>query len=183
MRNLVLIALLAAVSAPTGSQDHVHQPGMTHPTTTLREPGQGAFAAISEVVAALMADPATDWSRVNINALREHLLDMDDVTLRSSVRTEEIPGGARFTVTGQGRTVEAIQRMTMAHAPMVPAPFKMDAQERGDGAVVTVTTSDAAGVARIRALGFYGVMTLGAHHQEHHLAIARGEMSPDHRHR
>jgi hypothetical protein len=176
MRNLVLLALLAAVSAPAGAQDHVHQPGMTHPTVALTEPGQGAFAAISEVVAALMADPATDWSRVNIDALRQHLVDMDEVTLRSTLQVDTIPSGARFTVTGLGRTVGAIRRMTMAHAPMIAAPLHMEAMERDGGAVVTVTASDAADVARIRALGFFGIMTLGAHHQEHHLAIARGEM-------
>lgn len=182
MRTTSLLALLTIVSAvPARAQDHVHQPGMSHPATTLTEPGQGAFAAISEVVAALLADPATDWSRVNIDALRQHLVDMNEVTLGSTVQTDTIPGGARYTVTGLGRTVGAIRRMTMAHAPMIAAPLRMESVARDGGAVVTVTSTDAAGVARIRALGFFGIMTLGAHHQEHHLAIAKGEMPHDHR--
>src|SRR5437016_4569299 len=46
-------------------------------------PGQEAFGAILEVVQILEADPTTDWSRVNIAALREHLIDMSEVTLRA----------------------------------------------------------------------------------------------------
>src|SRR6516164_1352974 len=34
--------------------------------------GQDAFGAIQEVVNILDADPATDWSKVNISALRAH---------------------------------------------------------------------------------------------------------------
>src|SRR5690349_19552961 len=37
--------------------------------------GQAAFATISEIVRMLKADPKTDWSRVNIEALRQHLID------------------------------------------------------------------------------------------------------------
>src|SRR5437764_5713379 len=36
-------------------------------------PGQAAFGAIQEVVELLEADPTTDWAKVNIAALREHL--------------------------------------------------------------------------------------------------------------
>ncbi|MCP6769380.1 hypothetical protein NL529_31490, partial [Klebsiella pneumoniae] len=43
-------------------------------------PGQEAFGTIQEIVRILEADPATDWSKVNIGALREHLIDMDEVT-------------------------------------------------------------------------------------------------------
>ena len=45
------------------------------------QPGQGAFAAIQEIVEILAADPKTDWSKVNIDALRQHLIDMNNVTL------------------------------------------------------------------------------------------------------
>ncbi len=45
--------------------------------TTPKEPGQGAFATIAEIVALLTSDPKTDWSKVDIAGLREHLIDMD----------------------------------------------------------------------------------------------------------
>ena len=51
-------------------------------------PGQEAFGTIQEVVQILEADPTTDWSKVNIAALREHLIDMNEVTLRA-VATEQ----------------------------------------------------------------------------------------------
>ena len=50
--------------------------------------GQGAFAAIQEVVEILAADPKTDWSKVNIDALRQHLVDMDNVTLSANMVAE-----------------------------------------------------------------------------------------------
>ena len=43
-------------------------------------PGQDAFGTIQEIVQILEADPNTDWSKVNIAALREHLIDMNEVT-------------------------------------------------------------------------------------------------------
>ena len=40
---------------------------------------------------------------------------------------------------------------------------------------LTVTSTLPADEAKIRALGFIGVMTRGMHHQQHHLMIARGQ--------
>jgi hypothetical protein len=184
MRFPVILAALAMLTpAMARSQDHVHQPGMTHDQPALQQGGQAAFAAISEVVMLLMNDPATDWSKVNIEALRQHLIDMNDVTMRSVVRVEPVPGGARFIVTGAGRTVDAIRRMAMAHAQTIEAPMRAQVAERAGGVTLTVTTSEPGGDARIRGLGFMGWLSLGAHHTAHHLAIARGEMSPGHSHK
>jgi len=41
-------------------------------------PGQDAFGAIQEIVQILDADPKTDWSKVDLEALRQHLIDMDE---------------------------------------------------------------------------------------------------------
>ena len=49
----------------------------------------------------LMSDPTTDWSRVDIEALRQHLIGMDNVTLRARVHVEEVDGGARFEATSE----------------------------------------------------------------------------------
>ena len=57
-------------------------------------PGQEAFGTIQEIVRILESDPATDWSKVNIGALREHLIDMDEVTMR--IRTMQSPMGWRL---------------------------------------------------------------------------------------
>ncbi len=37
-----------------------------------------------------MADPETDSSQVDIEALRQHLIDMDNVTLRARVHVQEV---------------------------------------------------------------------------------------------
>ena len=68
-------------------------------------PGQAAFTTIGEVVAILKADSSTDWSKVDLDALREHLIDMDDVVMHASVVKKNVPGGLEARVTGSGRTV------------------------------------------------------------------------------
>ena len=92
---------------------HATMMGQTHQPTM---PGQAAFGTIQEVVQILESDPATDWSKVNIAALREHLIDMNEVTLRAVANERALDNGVEITVTGDGRTLEAIKRMVPAHA-------------------------------------------------------------------
>lgn len=156
-------------SGDAGSVDTLTTPA------TLREGGQSAFAAIQEITVALMADPATDWSKVDIEALRQHLIDMDNVTLRADVASEEIDGGARFTVTSTDPAVMAsIRAMVTAHVATMNGVegWDMQAEDVNGGAVMTVSGPD---TARIRGLGFIGLMTVGMHHQTHHLALASGQ--------
>lgn len=138
------------------------------------EAGQDAFAAIQEIVDLLEADPDTDWSRVNIDALRDHLIDMHLVTLYAQVEKETINGGAQYQVTGEGRTVGAIQRMVTAHAQQMSndTDWTADTEERDNGVVLTVTADSDDDVAKVRGLGFAGFMALGDHHQPHHLMMA-----------
>ena len=140
------------------------------------QPGQGAFAAIQEIVEIVAADPKTDWSRVNIDALRQHLIDMNSVTLAANVKNEPIDGGMRFDVTGEGPVRNSIRRMTIAHAATMNGVdgWKFEATEIKGGASLTVHPP-AKDVDKLRGLRIPGVLTLGMHHQEHHLMIARGE--------
>jgi hypothetical protein len=144
------------------------------------ESGQAAFGAIQEIVAMLLADPATNWSKVDIDTLRQHLIDMDEVTLRAVARKEPIDNGLRVTVTGDGRTLEAIQRMVPAHAQDINGLYGWIVQTKAisNGEELTVTSANASDVMKIRALGL-GIMVLGTH-QMHHLAIAKGEMMHTH---
>jgi len=48
--------------------------------------------------------------------------------------------------------------------------------------VVAKDPADPKTVARIRGLGFIGLLVQGAHHQPHHLSMARGERVSDHSH-
>lgn len=165
-------------AAATAAQPHSHTqaPAPQSAIGTPLEAGQSAYAALGEAVAILSADPATDWSKVNIAALRAHLLDMDNVTLRARATTEKLPNGARFRVTGNAETVSSIQSMTRSHftSENIPGGWRMTANAVRDGALVTVTSDRPSDAQKIQALGFFGILTLGGHHQPHHLMIARG---------
>lgn len=139
-------------------------------------PGQDAFGAIQEIVRILEADPDTDWTKVNLAALREHLIDMNEVTLRATAADRVLDNGLRIDVTGSGRTLEAIRRMLPAHARELNGLPKWRAatEPLSDGVRLTVTSSAPTETARIRGLGFIGLMVSGSHHQPHHLAMARG---------
>ena len=150
-------------------------------------PGQDAFGAISEIVRLLDADPHTDWSQVDLERLRQHLIDMNEVVLRAEVRTSPVPGGLVMDVTGAGRTETAIRAMVVPHAAELDQMPGLAAKTEAipGGVRLTVTArdaEDAKAAARVRGLGFIGLLTLGAHHQPHHLAMARGQAMPGHGH-
>ena len=139
-------------------------------------PGQDAFGAIQEVVQILESDSTTDWSKVNIAALREHLIDMNDVTLHAIATERPLDNGVEITVTGEGRTLEAIKRMVPAHvSELVKIGWHAKTEELPNGVKLTVTTDDAKQAIKLKALGFMGIMVQGGHHQPHHLMIAKGE--------
>lgn len=157
----------------------MHRNGMPASTGALPTlPGQDAFGAVQEIVGILQADPATDWSKVNLDALREHLIDMNEVAMHAAAAVERIDGGIRIAVTGTGRTLVAIQRMLPEHAREMngKSGWVMQAEPRPDGMTLTVTAADPKQTTIIRGLGFIGVMASGAHHQMHHLMMAKGEM-------
>jgi hypothetical protein len=153
-------------------------PGMHTGTATPTSPGQDAFGAIQEIVRILEADRATDWSKVNLEALRQHLIDMNAVTLKAATEPTVIDGGLAVKLTGSGRALAAIQRMLPEHAAMNNGQngWSATTSPLPDGVLLTVTTADPKEVGHIRALGFIGLLASGAHHQPHHLAIARGEL-------
>ncbi len=137
-------------------------------------PGQDAFGAIQEVVQILESDPATDWSKVNIEALREHLINMNEVTLHAATTQRALENGVEIAVTGEGRTLDAIKRMVPAHvAELVKLGWNAKTADLPNGVTLTVTSDDAKQVAKLKALGFMGIMVQGGHHQPHHLMIAR----------
>ena len=141
----------------------------------LSEPGQSAFATIAEVVAILVADPETDWSQVNIDTLREHLQDMDRVTLDSVAVAEEVAGGIRFLVTGTRYVSLSIQRMVIGHASVMDGVdgWRYSGEIIANGAAMTVLVPEV-DMAKLEALGFYGLLAAGPHHLPHHWAMANG---------
>ena len=139
-------------------------------------PGQDAFGTIQEIVRILETDPNTDWSKVNIAALRDHLIDMNEVTLKAAVTERKLDNGLEIAVTGEGRTLDAIKRMVPAHArELSKAGWNATTEELPSGVKFVVTTPDPQQALKIKGLGFMGIMVQGTHHQLHHLAMAKGE--------
>jgi len=151
-------------------------------STTPTLPGQDAFGAIQEIVRILDADPKTDWSKVDLEALRQHLIDMNEVTLKAEAVSKQIDGGLEIAVTGSGRTLVAIRRMIPAWVQMANGHEGWTARvsELTDGELLTVTATDSKEVQHIRGLGFIGLLVSGSWHQPHHLAMARGEFDHEH---
>jgi hypothetical protein len=182
-------AALALAGQPAAGQEHQHSPGMQHsagmdmpaaPSSSLpREGGQAEFSAVGEISNMLQADPNTDWSKVDLDALRAHLIEMDNVMMQARVMTTPVPGGARFDISGATPAVrESIQHMVAMHTMMTNGDNGRHevSTTTPDGATMTVTASGDRAAAEIRALGFFGILTGGTHHQLHHLMMAKGEM-------
>lgn len=161
-------------AGPMGQHGMMHQQAAGSQPTL---PGQDAFGAIQEVVRILDSDPTTDWTKVSVGALREHLIDMNEVTLHAKADERTLDNGLEVTVTGEGRTLEAVKRMIPAHIRELDKlnDWAARSEEFPDGVKFTVTSADPKQVPKIKALGFMGIMVQGSHHQTHHLMMAKGE--------
>jgi hypothetical protein len=182
-RTVSLLALVVTAAVPAvavAQHDHHHPPSSSHPAAATpdqpTETGQGAFAALAEIVSLLERDPDTNWEKVDIGALRDHLVDMERLTVDAEVTETAIEGGLEILVGGPPAAVEAARRMVPAHAAMVAGGrgWKVQTEDRGPTLRVLWTTGDPVEVARVRGLGFFGLMASGNHHQPHHLMIASG---------
>ncbi len=140
------------------------------------KPGQGAFAAVSEIVAMLRADPETDWSAVDIGALREHLLDMDLLVTQTEVTATQIDGGLQMVVGLSGRAGAAVGRMVPGHSPVLEGETGWTSEVDVQPDQITWRVTSDKDTTQIRALGFYGLMSMGDHHRLHHMMLATGQM-------
>jgi hypothetical protein len=155
--------------------------GMHGASATPTLPGQDAFGAIQEIVGILDADPKTDWSKIDLEALRQHLIDMNEVTLKAEASSRQIEGGLEIAITGNGRTLVAIQRMVPTWAQTLNGHegWATKASNLPTGELLAVTATDPKQVQHIRGLGFIGLLASGARHQMHHLMLAKGEFDHD----
>jgi hypothetical protein len=174
-----------------GMMSRMHQmmrdQGGTHGSTNGKQsgastipamPGQDAFGAIQEIVQILESDPKTDWSKVNIEALRQHLIDMNEVTLHAVAVQRDLDNGIEITVTGDGRGAEAIKRMVPAHAAELrEIGWNTKTEQLPNGVRLTVLASEAQPLTKLKALGLMGIMVQGSHHQLHHLMMAMGQFT------
>ena len=195
------LAGVAFVLAIPASGQHGHPPADSAPTmhcaahatgehvahateehVALVQPGQAIFGALQEVLERLEADPATDWTRVDLDALREHLVQMDLLFREADVSRQPLPDGMRFEVRGGDDVLRAAEAIGAMHAQMLSASapsWEMRVAKRQDAVELEVRSSELAEQVRIRALGFAGLLTLGTHHADHHWAMATGR-APHH---
>ena len=87
-----------------------------HMSWSPNETGQSQFAAIAEIVTLLRDDPNTDWAQVDIKALRDHLVDMDNVTTKASVERTVDGTSVMFIVMGGDVVASSIRRMMLTHS-------------------------------------------------------------------
>lgn len=189
---LIATALIGSAALAYAQTSHTgHGDGMDHSAhgqvqatigTELTEPGQGAFAALSEVVRILEADPDTDWSQVDLIGLRAHLVDMDRLISDVVVEVTYLPNGISALATGDAETAATLRRMVPAHAEQLARDnrWSVAASETDEGVVLRVTSDTPAVIARIQGLGFFGLMASQDHHRAHHLMMALGRDAHDH---
>ena len=183
---LALLATSALLTNKVWANDamaHSHHHSSSHSTyqtTPLTEAGQSIFATVSEVVAALEANPNTDWSKVNIPALYQHLVDMKHVAENVRILREgKTKHGISLVLeVTERRTREALDRVLPAHANQLKESlgWHMQVQRQGKKEVhIQVNAHNEADRVKIQALGYMGVMAYGNHHQPHHWLMATGQ--------
>ncbi|MFC1665841.1 hypothetical protein ACFL17_09500 [Pseudomonadota bacterium] len=147
-------------------------------TGQLTESGNDIFATIQEVVNQLLQDNRTDWSRVDIEALRQHLIDMENFTVNVEILSQtNIEGGVEIVLKPTLPQAEgSLDRALSAHPAMLKQEvgWIMNAKKSGHTYTITITSTNPTDVAKIRALGYVGAMVMGNHHQPHHWAMATG---------
>jgi hypothetical protein len=185
-KTLIIGFLLSSVLYASGDHmgNHLHEGKMmSHMSedgkTILIEAGNDAFGTIQEVIKKLENDPDTDWSKVDIEALRVHLSDMQDMTLNIEVISQKnIPNGVEVIIKATTpRANRALRRAFMAHPSQMKKEtgWDMEVEEKNKSFIIKAITSKKHGIDKIRALGYIGLMAYGSHHQPHHWMMATGE--------
>jgi hypothetical protein len=166
-----------------GSQSSAHHHHMIT-STPLTAAGNYAFLTIQEAIEELDADPNTDWTKVNMEALREHLVDMQNFTINVDVLSQkQVKNGMVAVVRPTSKKSEqSLERAFAAHPMQLKKELGWDmlVEKKDDLFTVTVTTDKPAEVAKIRGLGYIGAMAMGAHHQLHHWSMVKGENPHQH---
>jgi hypothetical protein len=162
----------------SSQMDHSAMMGKQAATgTVLTESGTDPFAVIQEVIATLEANPNTNWEGVDIESLRLHLITMQDMSLNVDVEQSHVSMGFQAIITPTtNRALKSLNQVLSAHPAQMQAETGWDMQVVSSSGVftITVTTNNLKEVAKIRGLGYIGIMAYGSHHQTHHWAMVSG---------
>ncbi|MEM7257667.1 MAG: hypothetical protein AAF404_09790 [Pseudomonadota bacterium] len=183
-RIVTLISILVAlISLSLWAFGEPHGHGASHNTAHAPEGGmpleggQAAFSALIEMIALLEADQDTDWSSVTIDALHLHLQDMNRLVLQTQAKTSTASDGSvEFNAVAQGAALEALHRMVPMHADLIARSrnLQIATAPHSQGVRVKISDLNQQQSQKLSALGFYGFMSLDAHHQAHHYQMATG---------
>lgn len=183
LQTVCILVLSSAikVNATTdhSKMDHYsmnHNPARTNDVMPT-EAGNDAFGTIQEIITILANDPTTNWEKVNIEALRKHLSDMEDMTLNIEVISQSpVQGGLAVVIKPTtNRSAAVLKRVFSAHPKQLKneTGWMMDVDYSNGQYTLTTTTEDPNEVNKIRGLGYIGLMAPGNHHQPHNLSMAR----------
>lgn len=153
-------------------------------SNVLAEAGNDAFGTIQEVIKKLDNNLNTDWNKVDLEALRKHLQDMNDMTLNIEIISQTpIANGLEVTVQPTTKRASfALERVFAAH----PAQLKIDTGwdmkviKNNNQYTLITTSGNPKDISKIRGLGYIGLMAYGNHHQPHHWEIATGNNPHSH---
>ncbi|MBJ7539908.1 hypothetical protein [Marinomonas transparens] len=142
------------------------------------EPGQSIFGAIAEVNK-LLEEGNVDWNSVDLDALMEHLKDMDNLMTNTMVRKNELPNGLTINVSNSGNGQRAMDNMIPAHASFlqnVRPNWTIKYEKEKSNYIITVTSEIQKEAIKIKGLGFAGFMVQDDHHASHHMSLALKKM-------
>ena len=186
MKKIWLSIAILTISVSTFAQDKQmhHDKGMHHSTQKtakqgkLTEAGNDIFGTIAETIKVLNANPNTDWSKVDLETLRQHLLDMRDMSENIKIHSQTpIKNGLKINLSPTTwRAKQALKRIFMGHPILLKKETGWVMTSILDNNTYTlIITGKASDVDKIRGLGYIGIMANGNHHQPHHLSMARGQ--------
>ncbi len=144
---------------------------------TPHESGQSIFGAISEINEIAEREDI-NWANVDMDALWEHLKDMNSLMIYTSVEKQELSNGLVMNVTGDEKSTRAMDEMIPAHSNFlmsVRPNWDISFRKIEKGYSIRVVSEDNNETLKIKALGFSGFMVQNDHHGAHHLGIALGQ--------
>lgn len=160
------------------AQPSTAEPIMKMASTPLKAAGNALFGTIQEVITSLDADPDTDWTKVDLEALRQHLIDMENFSSHVDVLSQtDTDKGSLIVIQPTTEAARgSLTRALAAHPGMLnqETGWTMTVSAVGLTYELSVETDKSEEIARLRGLGYIGVMALGDHHQVHHWLMASG---------